>query len=356
MMTNIYILDRNLVPIGLTDEFISLIWTTRFNKVGDFELVLPVTVENINLFKQDRYLRYEEDDEYMLINEVNIQTDVEEGTSLFITGNTVGIVLDRRVIHPMTTLNGSARAGIKKLLDTHILSPAIAERRWDQLNYVDITDPEISNGSVEAQYTGDSLLGAIEDLCGVIGLGFKVLYNPNIGFDFVLYTGKELSGEVPVFQTVTFSPDYENLSNSTFISNNLNHKTVTVVGGEGEGPERKYLTVYSDSSAKGLDRRELFTDARDISSDVDGVKLTTTQYNNLLKQRGNEKLKEYEPIIFFDGEADPKGIFKYGSDFNTGDIVRIANEFGMSGRSRVVEYIRSEGVNGKAEYPTFAIV
>lgn len=42
-------------------------------------------------------------------------------------------------------------------------------------------------------------------------------------------------------------------------------KTVTLVGGEGEGAGRRYTTVGGGS---GLNRRELFTDARDISSNV----------------------------------------------------------------------------------------
>ena len=65
-------------------------------------------------------------------------------------------------------------------------------------------------------------------------------------------------------------------------------KTVTLVGGEGEGADRRYTTVGGGS---GLNRRELFTDARDISSNVGSDDaLTDAEYMAQLQQRGKEKI------------------------------------------------------------------
>lgn len=90
-------------------------------------------------------------------------------------------------------------------------------------------------------------------------------------------------------------------------------KNVTLVAGEGEGAARKTSIV---GTASGLERRELFTDARDISSDVgEGKTLTSAEYTEQLNQRGTEKLSEYKTVTSFEGEVEATRMFKYGTDF-----------------------------------------
>ena len=52
--------------------------------------------------------------------------------------------------------------------------------------------------------------------------------------------------------------------------------------GEGEGTARKHATVYADY-ATGINRRELYVDARDISSNEGEIPLASIQ---LLATRG----------------------------------------------------------------------
>ena len=94
-----------------------------------------------------------------------------------------------------------------------------------------------------------------------------------------------------------------------------------MVGGEGEGADRRYTTVGGGS---GLNRRELFTDARDISSNVGSDDaLTDAEYMAQLQQRGKEKLAENVSITSFEGETETTIMFQYGKDFFNGDIVQI---------------------------------
>ena len=123
------------------------------------------------------------------------------------------------------------------------------------------------------------------------------------------------------------------------------------IGGEGEGAARKYTTV---GSGVGLNRREAFTDARDISSDVgDGVILTNAEYTAKLQQRGKEKLIENPEVISFEGQVETTLMFKYGEDFFNGDVVQIANEYGHETKARILEIVMSEDEEGISVYPTF---
>ena len=130
-------------------------------------------------------------------------------------------------------------------------------------------------------------------------------------------------------------------------------KNVALIGGEGEGSARKYAT---SGNVAGLNRREMFVDARDISSDVDDRTLTTEEYTALLTQRGREKLSENKDITSFEGQMETSIMYKYGADFFEGDIVQMMNEYGHSAKVRVLEVVTSENEEGSSTYPTFQTI
>ena len=174
------------------------------------------------------------------------------------------------------------------------------------------------------------------------------------GFVFKLYSGVDRSYGQSVNPYVVFSPNFENIIESNYIESKMALKNVALIGGEGEGTARKYTSV---GTASGLDRRELFIDARDVRSEDDnGNSIPEAVYLEQLRQRGREKLAENVDVVAFEGEADVSTMFTYGVDFFMGDIVQIANEYGHETKSRIVELISSESEEGVSTYPTFEYV
>lgn len=51
-MIEIYVLDGNLQPLALIDNYTSLIWVNRYIDNGDCELYIEATTENLNLLKR----------------------------------------------------------------------------------------------------------------------------------------------------------------------------------------------------------------------------------------------------------------------------------------------------------------
>ena len=119
---------------------------------------------------------------------------------------------------------------------------------------------------MDAQYTGDNLYDVIVDICKTPGIGFKITLNEANQFVFKLYNGTDRSYAQTKVPYVVFSPNFDNIINANYVESKAALKNVTLVGGEGEGVRRRYASVGNES---GLARRELFTDARDISSYVD---------------------------------------------------------------------------------------
>lgn len=352
---DVYVLDTNFNSIAYIDSFESLIWTDRYNHYGDFELYMAMEQRWLEFLKVDNYLWTSDSEHLMIIEQIYITSDSEEGNHLQVIGKSLESILNRRIVWAQTTYTGQFQNCIKKIIEDAITNPAIPERKIDNFIFKESTDSRITdpNFKMEAQYTGDNVYDIISTVCEDNYIGFKITLNESNQFVFEMYVGEDRTYNQTVHPYVIFSPGYENLINSSYLDSTESFKNITLVAGEDEGAARKTVVV---GEGNGLTRRELFTDARDISSNTDYGTLTPAQYNEQLKQRGTESLKDYKHKIAFEGEAETTQMFVFGRDFFIGDIVQTEDEWGHTGESRIIEFIMSQNNQGLSMYPTFEIV
>lgn len=344
----LYVYNQAFELIGVLDAYESLIWTTRYYSEGDFELYIPAKHEYLEILLQNNYIvRETQLDNAMIIERIRIETNLETGNYLLVSGRCLKSLLNRRIIWEQTTLSGRVEVCIRKLVTENAISPTITARKIPSLVLGAL------NGFTETmsnQYTGDELLYTITTICKNVGYGFDIKFDAdNKTFTFEIYKGTNRSFSQTVNPYVVFSPDYDNLISSDYVTSQMDLKNVARIGGEGEGSARRYAT---SGNASGLTRRELFVDARDISSDDGTIK--NTEYNSLLVDRGNEKLAAYIATQAFSGETDTEHAYKLNRDFFLGDIVQVQNEYGISAAPRIVEIIENTDENGVKTIPTFS--
>lgn len=346
---DITVLDTNFNPVAIVDTYESFIWTDRYYKYGDFELYTAVDSQIVDIMQLDRYLKIDGSEHMMIIEKDLIESDPEEGNRITVSGRSLESILDRRIVWGQRILDGNLQSAIKTLITEAIINPSISDRKISNFIFEDSTDPVVTNLTIRAQYTGDNLYDVIQAICEDANLGFKVTLNDSNQFVFKLYAGTDRSYNQSTVPFVIFSDRFDNLINSNFVKNRAPLKNVTLIGGEGEGSERRYTTV---GSASGLSRRELFTDARDISSKTDDATLSDAEYNAQLQQRGREKLTENVEIVYMDGEVDTS-MYQYGVDYFNGDIVQLRDAYGNENSARILEMITSEDKDKISVYPTF---
>lgn len=354
-----YIFDTSFNLIKILDNYESFIWTERYSKCGDFEIYLPFELSYLDFIQRDNYVGIRDSDTLMIIESIAIETDIDNGNHLTVSGRTLGSILDRRIIWDQTILNTTLQNGVKTLLNQSIISPSVSARRISNFVFNDSSDTYILAQSIKAQYTGDNLYDVITEIAEAYSIGWRVRLNNSNQFVFELYNGVDRSYNQDANSYVVFSPNYENLYGSNYKESTDVLRTVTLVAGEGEGASRKTATVYTDngSTLTGMARRELYTDARDISSDTESGTLSDSEYQEQLQQRGKEKLGECTESYYFDGEVDTTTtMYTMNQDYFIGDIVQIRNEYGLESAARVTEFIRTQDENGYAEYPSFEIV
>lgn len=358
----IFVLDESFNSLYNLDVFESLIWTERYNGYGNFEFYIPISqsiLEVVNTIqtkmesKLDCYAWLKESNSVMIIEDLEIKTDAENGNHLIMSGRGLESLLERRIVWDQTVLNGDLQNGVQKLLNDAMISPKITDRKISNFVFSRSTDMYIEDLTIRAQYTGDNLYDVILKICDSAQLGFDVYLDDNNKFVFTLIKGVDRSYNQDQNPYVIFSPKYENIINSDYLESPKTLKNVTLVAGEDQENVRKTRTV---GSAIGLSRRELFTDARDIQSETIDGPIPESEYNALLDQRGAENLSENIYTKVFTGEIEATKTFVYGEDFFKGDIVQIVNEFGMEAVVRVSEIIRAQDLNGFSMYPTFQVI
>lgn len=295
-----YLYDENLVMTGMIDDAVSAIWTPRYYNPGDFELYLRASSHAVKLLGMQRYVKRADMDSLCVIEHIEIQEDEESGDHYIIPGLALG------------PDSGFAETMAK-------------------------------------QITGANLMEAVSDICRTYQWGWDIIFS-NGTLQLIFYKGADRSyGQTDTDNPyVVFSAEFDNLISSIYTQDISQFKNVALVAGEGEGKARKKTIV---GEASGMDRYELYVDARDVSSNEGEI--SETDYMAQLYGRGLEKLEAASLGETFEGEVDNTNMYIYGEDYFLGDIVAVKNKYGITGNARVVEMIECWDENGYTAVPTF---
>ena len=353
------ILNKAFRDVHLLETFSSYIWTDRYNTCGDFEIIVAPNKENLELLQEGFYVWTLESEHSMIIEDIRISTDVEMGNEMIVTGRSLESMLSGRISWRTIILEGGVQDGIRLLVVESIISPSDNARRIPNFIFELSDDPAITSMVFENPVEvpmGADIYEKIRHICYERDLGFKIVLSDDNRFIFSLYYGIDRSYNQTFNPYVIFSPEFDNLFNSNFFSSIRDLRTVALVAGENprsEGQERVVVeTPLFSGAGAGLTRRELFVDASGISSND----VTPAQYLELLRQRGLEALAEHIRIATFEGGIDISNMYVFGVDFFIGDIVQVANEYGIERPSRIVELVRSLTAEGYETIPTFITI
>lgn len=368
------VLNTDLEVVGIVDIYKSFIWTDRYNDNGDFEISLTLNNGIPEFVQKDYYLVNPDSEHAMIVESISIDTDMEEGPTFLVKGESLESLLKRRIVWTKTTFEAkdgiepNLQNGIKQLIDDAIINPAMAIRKIDNFIFEESNDPNITKLTFEAQYFGEELYEIISKLCKENDIGFKITINDNRQFVFKLYAGVDHSyGTEDTPQNtnpyVIFSPRFDNIINTNYLDSNESFKNVTLVAGESDTSESgkelsrdTYVVALSDFYA-GVFRREIFTDANGVNRNKGSDDaLSEEQYQAHLRQAGIDTLIEHTILTAFEGEVEPTTMYEYGKDYLIGDIVQLEDEYGHEGRAYISEYVMSCDQQGISAYPTFVTI
>lgn len=351
-MTLIYSYDGfdELAPlVGVVDNYSSLIWTDRHIGLGNFQLRVPLTMENINVFAEGNFLEIPESEFTMIVESVRMK-DKE----MVVAGRELTSILDRRlVLATFPTKPPKLTTYLNQLVADSISHFAILPERAIPYFYTLFSEP--SGFTKQKDYDqisyGQNLLEAVFDLCKEANLGFKVTRdNPRISF--ALYHGVDRS---KLNRHVTFRFDDDSTSELETIRGAATEKNVAYVRlppkeGTGVGEVRKIIR-NTDLWNQNLTRREMWIDAASIRSDPN---FKEANRFNLMSVLGKTELSKNEYTHAVDFEVTPNGQYVYRKDYFIGDIVGVTDmTTNKPIKYQVTEYIHSFEPGKARSYPTF---
>lgn len=339
--------DHAGVWVGIIENPTSAIWTRRYQKPNDFELYFPATAETLALLADDFYITRDDAPEVMIVEHIQILTSAEDGNYILVSGRGAESIIGRRIVLEQTSVSGRVDAAAYRLIRENAVAPADPARALP----LTMLAPDVSTATARAQYTGTNLLEAVEGICKAHGLGFRCVGDATeegVALRMELLAGTDRSEGQEARSPVIFSAEYENLLSSSYVMDTTNYKNVAIVAGEGEGKARKRATY---GSASGMARREVFVDARDLSTNEGEI--SASDYTAQLVARGAEKLAEHALSEAFDGEMETSNTFALDVDYTLGDVVTVENEYGIRKNVRISAIMEAWDAEGYTAVPNF---
>lgn len=333
----VWVYNREMRLQGVIENHTSFIWARKLYTAGKFEIHAPATADNLELLrpgnivtkgdkKEAAVIRGLENEESTILNEITR------------TGYFMPIYFNDRLTGPTINFNGTAEAALYKLAHTPEIVPRMAYGALQ--GYTE---------RVEFQATYKNTLSHMEKIAKASGLGFRVVpdFKEKI-LTYEVYRGKNRTEGQQENPQVIFTETYNNLNRTKYTYNDEMYKTKVIVGGDGEGKNRAYVTVGGGS---GLDLREVFLDAKDINRE----EMTQEQYLAALRARGEEYLKTSCQIAeCFESEAEAEVNFTYKQDYDLGDIVTVKKKnWKITTDLRITELKEVYEYGGMFVVPTF---
>lgn len=353
LLLNVF--DTEFNQIAIIDDYTSLIWTEKYQEVGDFELELRYDKKWKDILKQDYYCRIDPSERTMIIEKVQIEHDDDGLSVMTVSGRSVECILERRIVYKKQTFdNVSIQDSIKKLFEAEIIAPESDNRKISNFKFVESKDAYITKLKFKQDYDGDSILDVIEDLCSDKRMGYKILMDDDNNFNFQFYKGVDRSMEQRLNEVVVFSENYDNLISSEYYSDKSEFfNTIYVTASNSEGGSSKTEVNLDETPAKGLARRETTCSESDLqsnskTSDNKGLSSDAKKSKGRIKLKKDYKIKEV-----MEGDISYESMFVYPDDYQVGDKVQFIDIYGNNRAMTVTEMVIGRDDSGYTMIPTF---
>lgn len=275
---DICVLNDHYEMVQVVDQFDSFCWTDRYYEAGEFELQALADITILSYIQKGLYLKIKDSDRLMIIDTIEFTSDVENGDHLKATGQSLERILKWRVVLNEITLDGSLQEGIMRLLNDNIIDPTDSRRMFPIITFKKSDDPAITSIMINITFKGENLYDAISGLCQAYNIGFKMTPDyTNYGFIFELYAGADRSYNQTTLPQIVFSPEYENIIDSSYVDSDQDTVNMVYVVNENDGIT---LQIYNGSAIpEGRGRKELFLNSSASKPQVEAYESAESYIN-----------------------------------------------------------------------------
>lgn len=315
--------------IGEIDNFTSAVYVRRWETFGNFEI--HFTEDRPDLFVPGYYIMIN-NDRYRngIIQYYKNDSDGYEPKSLkdiVIKGFSLLYLLYWRLTEPPATNNGYWVWNNKPvedimcdLVNEQVVHPADPARTAKEMRVLQSQHRGIK---ITFQSRFKYLTDELFELSRQSGLGPVIwLDTDNKQFVFEVLEGKDCTHRIDNPNSYIFSKGSGKVTKRTYTYSCEGEKNMAYIGGQGDGDEREVVKI--NAHLTGLQRKEMFIDARDIAEGE----------TDSLLDRGKLKLSAAAATVSYIFDADTQD---YGRAWDLGDLATYVDENGFVEDNRITQ-------------------
>lgn len=362
---DIYRMDSLFNKKDIIENYISAIWTERYNQYGDVQLVFPSDTDEAAGIIEGSFLYLDGSSEAMIVETVN----TEEGLTKVVGQSLMGFFVNR-IMRPgwddatdNWSLTGAAGTIANNIMhhmcetggnmDSNLVVPNGAAEIFAGISIV--TPP--TGTSITVALPFGTVYDGIKSVCDLDNLGFWVRpidVSTGTGhIKFKAYRGLDRTSAQSTNGVVIFESALDAFTNVKELRSISGYRHACYAWPANITAQSQiqvaYATGASVSTPTGFDRRTMAI----VCDDVDS---TIANLSTILTQRAIDALANNNYIRMLDGQLVPQPQFVYGTHYNLGDIVELRDTSNVGQPARITEYIRSQDTSGEVAYPTLSVI
>lgn len=336
--------------------YTSFRWTERYRGISEFEFEAPLSKGLVQLLPLGTFISHVDTKEVMIVEDHQIKEDKDKDPVVKITGRGLDSAFEQRIVGanqawanavPPTEyiLVAAASLGvqIKKLIDDHVVVGGSLADANNELPYLAVFNTVPAVAAAERVVKRQTLSKAVEDLLDVGDFGLKIDRQDTGIVNMTIHAGVDKSS------TVTFAWIVGELDSAQYLWSSRKRKNTALVRG-------RYVEQFVYGAEAKWDRRIVLVDGSDLDDYLDTAPsgATLTAIRTKMSTRGAEVLRMQHDINMAQVEVSAFNQFRYRADYNIGDVVSVAGNYGAVVLRRVTEYTEIEDENGEIGQPTLS--
>ncbi|WP_284037471.1 siphovirus ReqiPepy6 Gp37-like family protein [Neobacillus sp. 114] len=355
-MQPIRIITPSFELLAEIDNYESMFFTRSWHGIGQLELRINRYKKHVEHLVKGNIIYINPKKAFIIKHrEIALDENGKASENWAINALALKSLIGQRVTVPPSTTaydnkSGNTETVMQHYVNNNLINAADPNRKISQL----ILAANQNRGqSISWQSRYKNLAEDLSEISLYSGLGWDVSLDiQSKKWVFDVAAGRDLTVNKSTLPPVIFSPQFDSLQSLQYTESELNYKNYAYVGGQGEGVDRRIVTVGTDI---GLSRHEIFIDARDVAEkDDNDVPIPEAQVIQTLTDRGQHQLNEFLQEQYLEGQILTKSPFKYEKDYDLGDVVTIQNkDWGVTLDSRITEIKEIYEVSGFKLEATF---
>lgn len=312
-----YIVENNqFEQIGIIDAYRSSIWKRRYNEPGAFEIHVAPTSIYLSILKRGHYIINDKSDEVGVIERIEIKSNPDTGTIMYVSGRTLSCIFDRRYIAVPRTYDTTVESIMRDLVDKNCITTD-SERVFPGLEL----GQEKGYTETAKAYAKGVLLEYLTKLSLTSNIGFRVHKNGSV-LTFETYKGIDRSASQTDVPQVIFSEEFDNLESAEYLADDSTKVTAVHVLATDY-----YQNVQGE--ATGYERYETFVEIEPVTGGiiVNGNLVVGIDQNKTLaamEQAANDAMNN--GVENFTGTISHYGMESYQKEWDLGDIVTVRSD------------------------------